>query len=126
MEDNFKVGYRSEEKIFEVIFHDLITKETVYKCRQAQLECFENNYDGGEYKFLLDTRGYKPESEEVHRLIRTVICNKDNIEISSKCVAAAAVNDNVSTISHKRLNYNKHGEEFFYDIDEALEWLSKF
>ncbi len=126
MENNFKVGYRQEERIFEVKFFGKINEQTVFNCRQAQLECFQKYFDGNEYKFLLDTRGYEPQSEEAHRLIRTVVCSKDNKEIANKCVPAAAVNDSVSKIANKRATNTESREQFFTNIDKALDWLARF
>ena len=124
MEKNYQVGYQEKNRIFEIVFLEIINEKTVIDCHQAFRECFEKNFRGQEFKILLDVRGYRHESLASDRAMRELFSGTWKPEEYAKCVACAIVSDDYPRIEYlKQVNINEK-ERFFGDIDSALEWLS--
>lgn len=88
-----RVGYQEKNRIFEIVFLEIINEKTVIDCHQAFRECFEKNFRGQEFKILLDTRGCRHESLAADRAMRELFSGTWKPEEYEKCVACAIVND---------------------------------
>lgn len=87
---------------------------------QSFQECRDKNFYEQEFKLLVNTYGYEPESIEVHKIWREALvgyCEK-------RCIAIAFVNHNPQQVSElQKTATNTHN--FFLNIEDAYEWLQE-
>ncbi len=82
-------------------------------------ECRDANFLGQDFKLLVNTYGYEPESLEVHTQWRSALvsyCEK-------RCIAIAFVNHDENQVSLLQKSASST-HNFFLDIEEAYEWLT--
>lgn len=81
-------------------------------------KCRDLNCSGRDFKLLVNTYGYQPESIEVHKKWRASLvsyCEK-------RCIAIAFVNHDPYQVSQlQKTATDTHN--FFVDIEEAYYWL---
>jgi hypothetical protein len=85
---------------------------------QSFQQCRDENFYGKDFKLLVNTYGYEPESVEVHKIWRAALvayCEK-------RCIAIAFVNHDPFQVSQlQKTATSTHN--FFIDIEEAYDWL---
>jgi hypothetical protein len=120
MENNYRVEFLKELRLFKVRLFDDVSELTVKGCFVAYEKLVEMNYDGKPFKLMINNSGYRPASESAHRLIRQLFTNQT---YKTSCVRVAIVNESIPTINKRRESDVLEMEGFFSNEAEALEWV---